>query len=227
VIHEIVSGGLAIVLPVRFRGFGNEARGRIPRVRFPLVLGLALMAGCDRRPETGRERVARWEHEGTLASVMELGHCTGLPAPAPEWRRHHERIFVLQAPPEYRYEAVQGTDSYIGQFHGPGREFGFDYGSYSGTLLESRTTTVEFRACRVSISGHPVRIVTARSPRGRYLAGATWREIGPDGHAALTISGTSDSPAGQRELLAIFRSVRLTPPAARVERSVPQPESRP
>lgn len=175
-------------------------------------MGLALLAGCDRRPETGRESLERWEHERTLAAVMELRPCKGLPAPAPEWRRHDQRFFVLQAPPGYRYEAQQGIDSFVGRFHGPGRELSFDYGDYSSSLQEWREEA-DFRACRESIGGHQVRIVTARSPRGGYVAGAAWREIGPDRQTHLTISGTSDSPGGQRELVAIFRSVRLTPPS--------------
>lgn len=190
-------------------------------------MGLALLAGCDRRPETGRERLARWEYGESLAAVRELRPCRGLPAPAPEWPPHDLRLFSLQAPSEYRYDKQQGIDSFVGGFDAPRRALHFDYGMYSGALQEWRTQT-DFRACRVSIGGHPVRIVTARSPRGGYMAGAAWIEIGPDGQAGLTISGTSDSPAGQREMLAIFRSVRLTPPRLRrAPPTRPDPESHP
>lgn len=195
----------------QFDGVGNDARRRVRGAGFSLVLGLALLAGCDRRPETGRERLERWEYEHSPAAVMQLRTCERLPEPRPEWPRHDLRLFSLQAPPEFRYEKHQGIDSFVGRFHAPGRVIGFDYGKFSGALVGWHTAA-EFRACSMFIDGHVAKIVTARYPDGRYFAGAAWRELTPDGQIHLTIDGASESPAGHREMLAIFRSVRLTPP---------------
>ncbi len=57
-----------------------------------------------------------------------------------------------------------------------------------------------------------MKVVTARSAKGAYFAGATWRELPPTGQPAthLTMDVTSETPAGQQEALAIFRSVELS-----------------
>lgn len=62
--------------------------------------------------------------------------------------------------------------------------------------------------CRETIDGREGFIIAGRGPDGRYFTGATWRNR-RGGH--LTMGGFSPDAEGQREALAVIRSVRFKP----------------
>jgi hypothetical protein len=172
---------------------------------------IALLAAC--KPERGAdEMVQKVMHERSLASVAELPPCLDHPEPGPRWTSADAGPFSLRLPPGYSKAEVQGIDSFVGEYRAPGRTLHFDYGAYSSTLQEWRSAGAGFRSCRMEIDGRLAKIVTAQSEKDGYLAGVTWRELenGDEGGALhLTMIATSADVAGQREALAVFRSVRF------------------
>jgi hypothetical protein len=182
------------------------------RAAVGMLACIAPLAGCKRQPEGGGDAVEKVMHERTLASVAELPPCLDRPEPGPGWTSADAGPFTLRLPARYRKAEVQGIDSFVGEYRAPGRTLHFDYGAYSSTLQEWRSAGAGFRSCRMEIGGHLAKIVTARSEKEGYLAGVTWRELekGDEGSALhLTMIATSADAAGQREALAVFRSVRF------------------
>ena len=173
---------------------------------------IAPLAACKRQPEHGADPVEKVMHERGLASVAELPPCLDRPEPGRGWTSADAGPFSLRLPRGYRKVQVQGIDSFVGEYRAPGRALHFDYGPYSSTLQEWRSAGAGFRSCRMEIGGHLAKIVTARSEKEGYLAGVTWRELEKGGEAGalhLTMMATSADVAGQREALAVFRSVRF------------------
>jgi hypothetical protein len=183
----------------------------MPRSCIAALLCTALLHGCGGRPAQSDVQVlSRIEHERSLAAVASLPSC-GDAAPAPrEWVRHDAVLLSFQLPPGYHREETQGFDSFVGSYVAHGRRLSFDYGAHSSSLNEPYSKLVGRRACRVIVNEHLVRLVTARTPEGAYFAGAAWREISPrTGGALLTMVALTETAEGQREALAIFRSVML------------------
>ena len=176
-----------------------------------VLLSFTVLPACKSGPERGRDVLQQIEYQRSLAAVAKLPPCKDASRPRPDWPKHDTGRFTIQLPPAYQQQKVQGIDSFVGSYAAPGREVGFDYGSYSSTLNEWRSDAQEFRACRASINGHLVKLVTARTVQGTYLAGATWRELVPKSQGAvhLTVDMRSETAAGQEEALAIFRSVEF------------------
>lgn len=179
-----------------------------------VLLGTALLHACGGRPAQSDIQVLyRMEYERSLAAVASLPSC-GDAAPAPgEWVRHDAVLLSFQLPPGYHQEETQGFDSYVGSYVARGRRLSFDYGAHSSPLNEPYTKLVDIRRCRAIVNEHLVRLVTGRTPEGGYFAGAAWREISPRTRGALlTMVAITETAEGQREALAIFRSVTLKTP---------------
>ncbi|HEX8393383.1 MAG TPA: hypothetical protein VF665_13650 [Longimicrobium sp.] len=138
-----------------------------------------------------------------------LPPCGPLPEPDPGWELRDEGPFSFRLPREYRKQEVHGIDSFVGEYAASGRNFLFDYGMYSSSLTEWDAAR-QFHACRDSITGHQVKIVTAHEADGRYVAGVVWRELEPGLH--LTIHARARTAAQQQEALAAMRTVRFNPP---------------
>lgn len=176
-----------------------------------LLLSLALLPACDLQSENRSAILEQYEYKQSLAAVAELRPCADGSRPRPEWTQHNRGPFSFRLPSEYQQEEVQGIDSYVESYRAPGREFGFDYGPYSDPLIWHGSDMREFQACRTSVDGHLVKLVTARMADGTYLAGAAWRELDSksQGNLHLTMHVRSETTAAQQEALGIFRSVRF------------------
>jgi hypothetical protein len=70
-----------------------------------------------------------------------------------------DKAFSLRAPAGSSYQPLQGIDSFVGKFSGPGYELEFDYGIYSNSLGELRADP-KFETENTRIDGHDAFIVS-------------------------------------------------------------------
>ena len=176
-----------------------------------LTIPLAVLClACQASPEPRDPILARILYQRTLAAVAELPRCGDAARAGADWPRNDHRFFSFQLPPEYSQSQTRGIDSYVRSFEAPGRSFSLNFGQHSASLSRSETSGREYRACRATVDGRMVRLMTARATDGAYFAGAAWRDLEPGLH--LSVFVRSETAAGQEEALAIFRSIDFREP---------------
>lgn len=176
-----------------------------------LAVPLAVLClACQSRPQPRAPAVDQIEHRRSLAAVAELPRCGDAAPASASWPRHDHRFFSFQLPPEYDLVERTPLDSYARYYEAPGRRFSLDFGMYSNSLAEPGGEQRDRRACRATVDGRMVRLVTARDADGTYVAGAAWRDLEPGLH--LTLYARSATAAGQQAALAAFRSIDFREP---------------
>ena len=118
--------------------------------------------------------------------------------------------FSFLLPPGFRENKVVPIDSYVRGFEAEGVTLTLDYGRFSADLRESSESGDAHLECPEQIGGHQAVIVLSWPDRIAYDVGASWREVKPGMH--LWMGGSADTPARQRALLTVLRSVRFTAP---------------
>ncbi|HEX2081806.1 MAG TPA: hypothetical protein VHG08_29140 [Longimicrobium sp.] len=151
------------------------------------------------------------------ASSIALDPCAAPGTDTAGWTVVDAGQFGFSVPPGYARREVQGIDSYVGEWRGPGRRFvHFDWGHWSSTLDEAERMLHGYQECAAGIGGHRAKVVagydtagTWGGPGRKYVVAATWRDVHPDTHLTLFAAGpdSADLPA----LLSIVRSVRFEP----------------
>jgi hypothetical protein len=172
--------------------------------RVALVAAAVALASCSAgaRPE---------------APSIFVNPCAAPEADTSGWTAADAGPFGFSTPPGYARREVQGIDSYVGEWRGPGRRFvHFDWGHWSSTLDEAKTMLQGYQECTAEIGGHRAKVVSGYDATGRwheegrkYVVAATWRDVQPGAH--LTLSATSPDPADLPALMSIVRSVRFEP----------------
>ncbi len=123
-----------------------------------------------------------------------------------KWQSFEGQSLSFKLPPGFTRRPGTGIDSEAVSFENGNRIVGYDFGLYSASL-EGYIRDTRNSDCREIIDGREALIVSTHAIGGRYFAGASWRDVRPNIH--LTISGASSDLAGQREILALVRTVRF------------------
>ncbi len=123
--------------------------------------------------------------------------------------------FWLMLPPGWKFNELQGRDSYVAEITGGGATLLLDYGWYSWDLdLKTRADPGrEYAELRENIGGLPAKILLSENPQGGHTGVYIGSLGGPmDG---LLILGWGLTPQQQETALAIFRSIRVSPASDR------------
>jgi hypothetical protein len=143
-------------------------------------------------------------------------------APSAEWQVVDRGAFRFRVPPDFRHVQLQAVDSDAQVWASSERRFAsYDYGWYSNTLNGAQDALTGSSACRDTIGGFPVAVVSGWDTAGtweygsgsKYVIAGSWRNVLPgyDPAVHLTLTAASDRPEDRRVLLAILRSVRFIP----------------
>ncbi|MFA6918061.1 MAG: hypothetical protein WC285_04520 [Candidatus Gracilibacteria bacterium] len=123
------------------------------------------------------------------------------------WQLVDADSFTLSLPTGWKFNKLQGIDSYVGEFVGDGAKLSFDYGRYSNPLADENdpdhTVTYE------TIDGYKAKIVIPKVT-GDGTTGVYFADLGGKiQETSLQISGR-DLTASQREpALNIFRTIKI------------------
>ena len=118
--------------------------------------------------------------------------------------------FTLSLPPEWKFNKLQGTDSYVGEFVGDGVNLGFDYGRYSSPLTKDNDphhiVTYE------TIDGYKAKIVVPKVV-GSGTTGVYFGDLGGGGDGIekikLQVSGYNLTASQQEIALKIFHTLKF------------------
>lgn len=124
--------------------------------------------------------------------------------------------FSFSVPADMEERAVQGTDSYVGEFHNNNIHLSFDYGWWSDPLED--TSRPQYQEAIVEIDGKRAKQVTFFLPKPEeappFVAAVHFSDVGdgPDkggGTTRLTMFARCRSPADQETAKRIFSSIRF------------------
>lgn len=123
------------------------------------------------------------------------------------WQFVDANSFTLSLPPGWKFNKLQGIDSYVGEFVGDGTKLGFDYGWYSNPLADdsdpNHTVTYE------TIDGYKAKIVVPKIA-GNGTTGVYFADLGGEiQKTRLQISGHNLSAVQQETALKIFRTLKF------------------
>jgi hypothetical protein len=115
--------------------------------------------------------------------------------------------FSFLLPPGFHENKVVPIDSYVRGFEAEGSTLTLDYGHFSADLRGSSDAGDAHLECPEQIGGRSAVVVLSWPDRVAYDVGASWRDVTPGVH--LWMGGSANTPAGQRKLLTVLRSVRF------------------
>ncbi len=140
----------------------------------------------------------------------------------PDWKRiDAEGKFTFLVPPDMEAEAVEGTDSYVGQYRGNSLRLGFDYGQWSDDLCNAQYTAQKPQYAEVTtqIGGQQARLVTFYEPAPKmdyefpYIAVVCFPDVGTEGlggKITLTMWANGKGRAEQQTAEKIFQSIQFS-----------------
>ncbi|MEX2226613.1 MAG: hypothetical protein WEB52_09210 [Dehalococcoidia bacterium] len=129
------------------------------------------------------------------------------PLGATSWRSHDLGQFRVLLPPDWRYEPLQGIDSFVGNFVGPAVSLQFDYGAFSSDMPYDGDAG--YRVHFETVGGRTAKIVASRSAGGVTGIHIDRIRQGRFFTTAITVTGNDLTPAEQAIAMQIFRSVRI------------------
>ncbi len=141
---------------------------------------------------------------------------------AQDWKRVDANgKFTFWVPPDTETEAVQGTDSYVGQYRSTGLRLYFDYGWWPGNLCDAGYTAQKPQQTDVTtqIGGQNARLVTFYEPQPKmdhqfpYVAVVCFADLGTEGPGqkiTLTMWANGQGRAEQQIAEKIFRSIQFS-----------------
>lgn len=136
--------------------------------------------------------------------------CSFATPPVTGWTTYDEGGFTIRLPPAYERIPVQGIDSRVGRWEGPGGSVGYDLGAYANPLRPNELTPFPgLVVCQESDGRGAPRIIRYSPPAGGYAVSAHWPGSGTTG--PLTVEGVVERPEDRGEILAIIHSVRMEP----------------
>lgn len=118
------------------------------------------------------------------------------------WQRVTTDSFTLSLPPTWKFNELQGIDSYVGEFVGNGARLFFDFGRYSYSLAAEgdQNHTISYQ----TIDGHRAKIVTPKVV-GKGTTGVYFDDLGNNNR--LTLYENDLTADQQATALKIFSSV--------------------
>ncbi len=123
------------------------------------------------------------------------------------WQFIDAGSFTLSLPLEWRFNKLQGIDSYVGEFVGDGAKLNFDYGQYSDPLAEDNNSDhiVTYEA----IDGYKAKIVVPKV-MGTGTTGVYFADLGGGiQKMSFQISGRDLIKPQQETALKIFHTIKI------------------
>lgn len=121
-----------------------------------------------------------------------------------EWQFVDADSFTLFLPPGWKFNELQGIDSYVGEFVGDGAKLGFDFGWYSYSLTEdgdpNHIVTYE------TIDGYRAKIVIPKVT-GSGTTGVYFDDLGDQ--TTFNLFGSNLNAFQQETALKIFRTIQI------------------
>jgi len=157
--------------------------------------------------------------QGATSSAAGVGATESVPQ---DWKRiDAEGKFTFFIPSDMEAEAVQGTDSYVGQYRSDSLRLYFDYGWWPGDLCDARYTAQKPQHAEVTtrIGGQAARVITFYEPTPKmdhefpYIAVVCFLDLGTEAigqKLTLTMWARGKGCAEQQIAAKIFRSIRFS-----------------
>ena len=101
------------------------------------------------------------------------------------WQLVDANSFTISLPPSWKFNTLQGIDSYVAEFVGDGVTLNFDYGWYSNPLADESDS--RYVVTYETIDGKKAKIVVPKDI-GNGTTGVYFEDVG-DGMSRLQISG--------------------------------------
>jgi len=123
------------------------------------------------------------------------------------WQFVDANSFTLSLPPSWKFNKLQGIDSYVGEFVGDGTKLGFDYGWYSNSLAEDNDLnhTVAYE----TIGGYRAKIVVPKIA-GNGTTGVYFGDLGGGTQKTrFNIYGENLNASQQETAVKIFRTLKF------------------
>lgn len=126
---------------------------------------------------------------------------------AENWHVVDTNFFTVSLPSEWKFNPMQGIDSYVGEFVGDGVTLGFDYGWYSNPLADEGDS--HYTVTYETIDDRHAKIVVPATV-GIGVVGVYFADIDGNQMNRLQISGEYLTGAQQETALKIFRTLQFT-----------------
>lgn len=114
--------------------------------------------------------------------------------------------FSFLLPRGFRENKVEPLDTHVRGFESEGITFSLDYGRFADDHGQPDASEPHIE-CPTRIGDRDAVIVLGWPDRKAFTVGAAWRDVGGGMH--LWMGGAADTPARERDLLTIVRSVRF------------------
>lgn len=128
-----------------------------------------------------------------------------------DWKIVNARgIFSFSVPKDLQEQAIQGIDSYVGEYKSQSMNLSFDFGMWSNPLDDS--SQPQFQQLVTEINNEPAKIVLYTAPQTQteynYFAGVHFpSEKNPTGK--LTMSVRCKDSESQKTAVKIFYSIKF------------------
>lgn len=129
------------------------------------------------------------------------------PGESTNWQFIDAEFFTLSLPPGWKFNKLQGIDSYVGEFVGDGTKLGFDYGWYSNSLAEDDDPdhVVNYE----TIGGYRAKIVIPKVT-GNGTTGVYFGDLGGEiQKTRFNIYGQNLNASQQETALKVFRTLKF------------------
>lgn len=120
------------------------------------------------------------------------------------WPQIDANTFTLSLPQGWKFNKLQGIDSYVGEFEGNGMKLSFDYGIYSNPLADENDP--EYNVTYENIDGQKGKIVMAKKP-GQGTSGVYFERLVKDNK--LNLYGENLTIPQKELALEIIRSIKF------------------
>lgn len=139
-----------------------------------------------------------------LLALLVVGCASvSLQPPAEKWKEVTADGFSIYVPGEWKYERLQGTDSWVGEFSGNGMTLSYDFGAYSNSLSEYKGSE---SATHETIDGKEARVVMDKE---KGFSGIYIPDASEGRRSNLTIYAKGLTPNQMDVALKIFRTIKF------------------
>ncbi len=126
------------------------------------------------------------------------------------WQEIETRNFIISLPPGWKFNQLQGIDSYVGEFVGEGMQLIFDYGWYSGDASQNNPS---YQVTIETIDGLEARLYSSPAIKnaGVYFGNVDGSQVvqGLGTPNRLSLYGSGLTTEQQELALDIFRTIRF------------------
>src|SRR3989344_1909065 len=144
-----------------------------------------------------------------VAVYFALNNRSATPTPSPSptpsgWQFIDANSFTLSLPPGWKFNKLQGIDSYVGEFVGDETKLSFDFGWYSNSLAEDKDPAhiVTYE----TIGSYKAKIVVPKVT-GNGTVGVYFDDL--ENQNRFNLYGSDFTASQQETALEIFRTIRF------------------